>query len=203
MTVSTVIWQERHCECRVGLVTHPPTLKNARRLAILVLLSLPTILSADHLPDSQLARGKDELILAGIEIYKTPVDTVLRKLGKPTEQRQLSPATKEVVGERLYKWKRPDISIELRTQFSDEPVFKGNLRETPSSLEVTGTDGSVGHTGRGLKLGDSYTVIQKVYGSRYVKKGRRITIQWATTTTLEIGWNERGIIDDIALLGPE
>ena len=143
------------------------------------------------------------MILAGIEIYKTPVDTVLRKLGKPTEQRQLSPATKEVVGERLYKWKRPDISIELRTQFSDEPVFKGNLRETPSSLEVTGTDGSVGHTGRGLKLGDSYTVIQKVYGSRYMKKGRRITIQWATTTTLEIGWNERGIIDDIALLGPE
>jgi len=184
-------------------VTHLPTLKNARRLAILAVLSLPTVLSADHLPESQLARGKDELILAGIEIYKTPLDTVFRRLGKPREQRQLSPATKEAVGERLYKWKRPDISIELGTQFSDEPVFNGNLRETPSSVEVKGTDGSVGRTGRGLKLGDSYTAIQKVYDSRYVKKGRRITIQWETTTMLEIGWNERGIIDDIALLGPE
>ncbi len=121
----------------------------------------------------------------------------------PTEKRQLSPATKEVVGERLYKWSRPNISIELGTQSSDEPVFTGNLRETPSSINVKRTDGSVGRTGRGLKLGDSYTAIQKVYGSRYLKKGRRITIQWETTTTLEIGWNERGIIDDIALFGPE
>jgi len=178
-------------------------LKISRHLAFLAVLSMPTVLSADHLPDSQLARGKDELILAGIEIYKTPLDTVFRKFGKPTEQKQLSPATKDVVGERLYTWKKTNISIELGTQFSDEPIFKGNLRETPSSVEVKGTDGAVGHTGRGLKLGDPYAAIQKVYGPRYVKKGRRITIQWETTTTLEIGWNERGIIDDITLIGPE
>ena len=196
-------WRSGHGGCTVGLVTHLATLKNARRLVILVVFSLPTILSADHLPNSQLARGKDELILAGIEIYRTPLDTIFHKLGKPTERRQLSPATKETVGERLYKWKRPDISIELGTQFSDEPIFKGHLRETPASIEVKGADGSVGHTGRGLKLGDSYTAIQKLYGSRYVEKGRRVTIQWETTTTLEVGWNERGIVDDIALFGPE
>jgi hypothetical protein len=96
-----------------------------------------------------LARGKDELILAGIEIYKTPLDTVFRELGKPTEQRQLYPATKEVVGERSYKWKRADISIELGTEYSAEPIFNGNMRETPSSVEVKGTDGDLGHTGRG------------------------------------------------------
>jgi hypothetical protein len=37
--------------------------------------------------------------------------------------------------------------------------------------------------------------------SRYTKKKWRITTQ--STTTLEVGWNERGIIDDIQLIGPE
>ena len=171
--------------------------KNAYRLALLAVLAVPTVLSADHLPHSQLVRGKDEMILAGIEIYKTSLDAVFRELGKPTEQRQLSPSTKDVVGERLYKWKRPNISIELTTYFADD------LSETPSSIEVKGTDGVVGHTGRGLKLGDPYTVVQKIYGPRYEKKGRHITIQWKTTTTLEIGWNEHGIIDDMVLIGPE
>jgi hypothetical protein len=141
--------------------------------------------------------------LAGIEIYKTPLDTVFRELGKPTEQRQLYPATKEVVGERSYKWKRADISIELRTEYSAEPIFNGNMRETPFSVEIKGTSGALGHTGRGLKLGDSYAAIQKVYGTRYQKKGRHVTIQWENTTRLEIGWNERGVIDDILLIGPE
>jgi hypothetical protein len=36
-----------------------------------------------------------------------------------------------------------------------------------------------------------------------LKKGRRITIQWESTTTLEVSWNERGVIDDIVLIGPE
>ena len=57
--------------------------KHARLLAILAVLSLPNALSADHLPDSKLARGNDELMLAGIEIYKTSLSTVFRKLGKP------------------------------------------------------------------------------------------------------------------------
>jgi hypothetical protein len=45
--------------------------------------------------------------------------------------------------------------------------------------------------------------IAKIYGGRHVKKGRRITIRWETATEIEIGWNERGIIDDIVLIGPE
>jgi hypothetical protein len=141
--------------------------------------------------------------LAGIEIYKTPVDTVLRKLGKPNELRQVHPATDEVIGGRLYIWKRSNISIKLGTEFSPKPIFKGNLRETPSSVTVDGTASAIGSTGHGLKLGDLYTAIGRIYGSRYLKKGRNITIQWETTTTLVVGWNEQGVIDHIALIGPE
>jgi hypothetical protein len=75
--------------------------------------------------------------------------------------------------------------------FATKRIFKGGLAETPYYISVDGSDGVIGKTGRGLKLGDSYSSIATTYGSRYVKKGRRATIQWETTTELEVGWNEK------------
>jgi hypothetical protein len=154
-------------------------------------------------PTSKLARGKDELVLAEVEIFKTSVPALLRKLGKPTERREVSPATEDIVGERLYVWKKPNVTVQVGTMFATKRIFKGGLAETPYYISVDGSDGVIGKTGRGLKLGDSYSSIATTYGSRYVKKGRRATIQWETTTELEVGWNEKGIINHIELFGPE
>jgi hypothetical protein len=68
----------------------------------------------------QLARGKDELILAGIEVYKTPVGAVFRKFGKPTEQEQLYPASGDFVGQHLYVWKK--IKSEAVEEANTEPM---------------------------------------------------------------------------------
>jgi hypothetical protein len=55
--------------------------------------------------------------------------------------------------------------------FATKRIFKGGLAETPYYISVDGSDGVIGKTGRGLKLGDSYSSIATTYGSRYVKKG--------------------------------
>lgn len=170
---------------------------------LLVLCLFPTVLSADHLSNSKLERGKDELVLAGIEIYRTPMSAIIRRLGNPTIQKEDSPASKDVIGQRRYIWKKPNITIRVETDFSNEPILKGSARELPADVIVDGTDGTLGKTGRGLKLGDPYTSIERTYGSRYARQGHRITVQWETTTALEIGWNSKGLIDHIALLGPE
>ena len=172
-------------------------------VVMLVAALLPTTILGDHLPDAKLARGKDDVILAGVEVYKTPIDQILSSFGKPTSRKEVSPATGDAVGERLYVWKKRDITIEVGTFIADQAIFKGGLRETPRFVTVDGTDGTLGRTGRGLKLGDPSSAIAEVYGTRYVKQGRRITLQWETTTTLEVRWNEEGIVNHIELLGPE
>lgn len=164
-------------------------------------MSFPT--SADHLPDSKLAHGKDELILADVEIFKTSIPTIRRKFGKPSRQSELSPAHGDVTGEKLYVWQKPDIRIQIGTMFATKPTFKGGLAETVYFISVDGSDGEIGRTGRGLKLGDPYSAVAKTYGPRFVKNGRRLTIEWKTTTRLEVGWNKDGIVNHITLLGPE
>ena len=101
----------------------------------------------------------------------------------------------------LYVWKKPNITVQVGTDFFGKAVFEGGLREIPSSIIVDGTDGTIGRTWRGLKLGDPYRAIAEIYGSRYVKEGRLVTIQWKTTTTLEIGWNKQDVINHIGLFG--
>src|SRR5690348_12208761 len=96
---------------------------------LVVAVSSAKITLADDPPESQLARGKDEVILAGIEVYKTPMATLLQKLGRPTEKREVSVATHGAVGERLYIWKKPNITIRVGTNYSDEAMFSGDLRE--------------------------------------------------------------------------
>ena len=171
--------------------------------ALLVGLLFPTITSADHLPTSKLARGKDEIVLAGIEVGRTPIQVLVRRFGKPAEQRETFPAAHDVVGERLYKWKKQNITLEVETFFADKPIFVGGVREVSQAVVVNGTDGIIGKTGQGLKLGDPYSAIAAIYGTRYAKKGRQLTIEWETTTSLEVGWNEQGRVNHIALMGPE
>lgn len=172
-------------------------------LVIILGVSSTTTTLADHLPGAKLARGKEEVVLAGVQVYKTPITKIVQKLGKPSEERELSAETRDAVGERLYVWKKKSVTVQVQTMFSDKPTFKSGLRETPSYVTVDGTDGELGRTGRGLRLGDPYRTIAQVYGNRYVRKGRHITIQWETTTTLKVAWNERGVINHIELLGPE
>jgi hypothetical protein len=74
-------------------------------------------------------------------------------------------------------------------------------------VAVEGTDGVLGQTGRGLKLGDPYTKITAIYGSRFVRShdsiGDLIEIEWKSGTSLLVYWNDRGLINKIELFTPE
>jgi hypothetical protein len=176
------------------------TLTFRKKLLFATLVVSLTNASADDVAASKLARGKDELVLAGIEVHKTSIDTVLRKLGKPTQKRQDPPAAVE--GERFYVWRKPNVTVEVATGFAEKPIFKGGLREIPSSVTVDGTDGILGRTGRG-RLGAPYSTVARIYGTQYVTKCRQITLEWKTGTTLEVRWNQKGLIDHIEVIGPE
>lgn len=93
--------------------------------------------------------------------------------------------------------------MEVATYFAEKPIFKGGLREIPSSVSVDGNDGSLGRTGRGLRLGDAYSTVARIYGTQYVTKGRQITLEWETGTILEVRWNQKGLIEHIEVIGPE
>ena len=141
-----------------------PTFAVTKKLLLLAMLvvSLANTSAQNDLAASKLAPGKDDLVLAGVEVYKTSIDTVLRRLGKPAQIRQNPPAG--AGGERFYVWRKPNIVVKVDTGFADKPIFKGGLREIPSSVTVDGTDGTLGSTGRGLRLGDLIVLPQESTG---------------------------------------
>jgi len=112
--------------------------------------------SGDGLPESKLARGTNEHLLAGIDIFHTSVEQAVRKLGEPTSVHETSAETSDAVGEKSYAWDKPGVMIEARTIFSDDPLFKRKRREAFSVVLVKGTDRVTGRTGRGLELGAPY-----------------------------------------------
>jgi hypothetical protein len=167
-------------------------------LGIAVVIVCATVCSlGDRLPKSKLAQGKEETKLAGVKVYETSIQQVLHRFGKPTQQREVFPATQDVAGERQYMWRKRNVTLTIETQFLPKSG------EYVSSIIVEGTDGTLGKTGRGLRLGDDYRAVRRIYGDHYARNGRHISVQWKTTTTLEVGWNKRGVINRMELLGPE
>lgn len=115
-----------------------------RTYLVFGLLLLPCILKADHLPDREMAKGKSDTVLSGVNVYVSTVAAVEKRLGKPARIEDL-PERDNVAGGRNYEWRRPGVRLVLGT-WSD----KGR-HSIASSVEVWGAkpDGIIGTTGEG------------------------------------------------------
>jgi hypothetical protein len=161
---------------------------------------LPLFLSADHLPDNEIARGKSDAVLSGVNVYGTTIARVEKRLGSPALTETV-PETGIVAGGRNYEWRRPGVRLIVGT-WND----KGES-SIAYSVEVWGRkpDGVIGVTGRGLTLGSTLRAIRQIYGSRFrqIKRDdgtQQITIQWQDETTLELYLDRQDQVNHMHLL---
>jgi hypothetical protein len=158
------------------------------------------VLRADDLPDRLRAKGRADTMLAGIDVYKSPVKAVIAELGPPTKVIDV-PETGPVAGERDYEWQKGDLKLVCGTW-----NYKGQ-NSICYSVEVWGTDSrsKIGSTGRGLRLGSPLAEIHRIYGQRLLLNmlhdgDAQVTIQWKDDTTLYAFLNKKGRINHIHLL---
>jgi hypothetical protein len=180
---------------------------------LLLLTSLvSTSALADHLPEAQLANGKPEVVLAGIDLEQAGIDDVIRLYGPPSRKLNF-PNNPAWTG---YIWETRRAKLEVG-------VNSGPNRDRITDVYVQGTDRrSMGTTGRGLKLGDNLTELKRLYGDHFqvedsslgfvsnrkeftgVANAHRVRIQWRSIGfTLTAGFTDAGNIAALWLLSPE
>jgi hypothetical protein len=142
-----------------------------------------------------------ENVLSGIDLYNNKIDQVIHTLGEPTRV-TVSHRT-EVSETRVYEWETKACSLRLTAS----ALTDGRL--WIESVDVLGAhpDGTVGTTGRGLKLGDSIRDVRRIYGLRLyfgttVSENKRP--QFARTgpgcrPSLEIDFDEARVVKNLRL----
>jgi hypothetical protein len=158
------------------------------------------VLSADDLPARLRAGGSSDSTLAGIDVYRSAVKTVIARLGQPIRVIDV-PNTGPVAGGRDYEWQKGNLKLVCGT-WND----KGQ-DSVCYSVEVWGTDASsmIGATGRGLRIGATLADIHRIYGQKMLLSklddgGMQVTVQWRDDTTLYLFINKKGRVDHIHLL---
>ncbi|MGA3371727.1 MAG: hypothetical protein ABSC48_08205 [Terracidiphilus sp.] len=170
--------------------------------------------SADHLEGDQLATGKPEHFLSGIEVYvkdqtkdglvlTTPVADVIKKFGTPTTK-SFEPGciyTDKEGETRSYEWVRKGLRMGVLTDY-----YKG--RESGVySVGVAGNAprGGIGVTGQGLKLGSTFQEQKAIYGSHFFISSRNkgkvkvVLLEWADGTQMSITYGPNERITNIGL----
>ena len=127
---------------------------------------------ADHLPPSLVARGRPEHVLAGIDVYKTSVSSLMTRFGRP-ESFQKYPQTEES-GEVIWRLKGSTVHATM------------NADGIAYAVEVSGAPNEVASTGKGLRLGASLTEAERAYGTRFLHQGDQVTYQWSDETELRL-----------------
>ena len=144
-----------------------------RRLGWVFLFALcPATGLADHLPPSLVARGRPEHVLAGIDVYKTSVDSLMTKFGKPVS---------------FKKYPQTEESGEVVWQLGGSNVHACMIADgTAYAVEVSGAPSELADTGKGLKLGANLAEAERVYGTRFLRRGDQVTFQWSDETELRL-----------------
>ena len=158
---------------------------------------------ADHLPPSKIARGRPEHLLAGIDVYKGNIGDAIRMLGKPEKiEDATNPDYPPGSGERSYFWRRDGVRLRVGTVYKTDRVTGKIVEGPPNIVDVWGASsgGGLGSTGRGLSLGDTTTALRTIYGPRYERGDRSMTLQWSDETTMVVDLNTSGQITHIQLL---
>ena len=127
---------------------------------------------ADHLPPSLVARGRPEHVLAGVDVYKTTVKSLIERYGKPVSFKK--PPETEEAGEVTWNLQGSVLHVSM------------NADGTAYAAEVHGAPATLTRTGKGLRLGGSLQDVQRIYGSRYLRHGDEVTLQWSDETELRL-----------------
>jgi hypothetical protein len=156
-----------------------------RRFLFLVLLLCPEFLAADHLPASPMARGIPEKTLSGIDIHRSHLKTLIERFGQPTSYKKY-PETEEAAE---VTWDK-DGTIIHATINADDIAY---------AVEVSGKPSALAKTGDGLMLGGALRDLERIYGTRFVKQGNQITIQWKDGTEMRAKFNGPRIVSILLL----
>jgi hypothetical protein len=173
------------------------------RLATIVLLTVccrfPVIVFADHLPESEIARGRADTVLSAVNVYHSTMQQVIRKLGQPTSSRTI-PDAKDIAGGKQYEWKTKEVRLVAVTWDEEK-------NSVPYSVEVWGAKptGKLGITGRGLNLGATLNDVRRVYGIRFNTSRHddgtiQLIVQWQDETTLYLYFDETGHVNHMHLI---
>ncbi len=179
-----------------------------RRIEVVVcltfgLVTMQQAVRADHLPASEIARGRPEHILAGINVYDGKIETVVKNLGKPLKYTDTASDDGPVgSGERTYEWIRDGVRLRVGTEYYTDRTTKRVVESAPMIVDIWGTapDQGIGTTGSGLALGEDVRTAARHYGVRFHRDKAGITIQWKDETTLIVDFDPHGIINHMQLM---
>ena len=125
---------------------------------------------ADHLPANLVARGKTETVLCGIDVYHSTLDALRARFAKPVTFEQY-PKTEEAAE---IVWDKDGSVIHATI----------NANNVAYAVELSGKASPIARTGSGLALGQTLGEIKKIYGTRFLKRGQAVTVQWENGTEL-------------------
>ncbi|CAG0942183.1 hypothetical protein ANRL1_00836 [Anaerolineae bacterium] len=170
-------------------------MRNAVSLAVCVLMMVAAMAQADHLPDSLLAAGKPEKLLAGLNIEHSKVKDAIRRFGKPTR-----------IDKDRYSWERRNCTIELVSSEATGPSDRLDL----ISVQRKGRSKVSIGTGKGLRIGDSIEAVARIYGRKFHEhivpghKIHEIMVQWrGPEFSLIASLDSTGRIEKLSLFAPE
>ncbi len=144
---------------------------------------------ADHLPPALVARGTPEHVIAGIDVYKTSVDSLTARFGKPVSFKKY-PQTEEA-GEVVWQVKGSIVHATM------------NADGTSYAVEVSGAPSEAVGTSKGLKVGASLADAERVYGTRVLRRGDQVTYQWKDETELRLRFAGKQIASMLLLANVE
>lgn len=177
---------------------------------LLILLILITCASAtvwaDHCPEERQASGEAETTLADISFGRGRFTEVLNLYGPPDSGEERTDATyPEGSGEAGYSWSLNGGQLEVFTLF----YHRNNLRiESAVSVRIEGDTGKPEwQTGRGLRPGDSFDKVVKLYGSTFLEgivsgsqaPGPKATVCFSNETVLSVEIDKEGKVTVIRL----
>jgi hypothetical protein len=153
---------------------------------------------ADELPESKKALGKPESIICGFNSMKTTMGGIIKKLGHADKQTPFSASDPVNV---LMEWNKGPLNIGINTY-----VIEGFENNNPVWIRVQGSDpDGYCKTGSGVKLGDSFESVKKVYGNRYgvdtVEGEKYIVYQWKNFSEISFTLTPSNLVKSIYVYG--
>ena len=173
----------------------------------LIALSLSSVTLADHLPEKDLARGRPETSLAGVDLSHAKLADIIKLYGRPTKVEGVDTQNPRIVDSFDYTWVKSGLNLRVVVQRSSVPT----KFEYVSAIEVeVGTSRRNGRTGAGLRLGDTVRDLRRIYGNRFrVHRNSKyevyaVTIQWRREEySLSVSLDEHDRIVALSLYAPE
>src|SRR5471030_2485823 len=102
------------------------------------ILTMQQVVRADHLPPAEMARGRSEHILAGINVYDGKIETVVKNLGKPLKYTDTADDGRVGSGERKYEWIRDGVRLRVGTEYYTDRTTKRIVESAPMIVDVWG-----------------------------------------------------------------